>query len=156
MHHPMEFPRPIDRRDLLKRAGMGLGTLGLADLLASDAISLSPTPGVFGGDQTKQPHFPGRAKRIIHFFLNGGPSHVDTFDPKPALHKHAGKPVPNNLTTERKTGAAFPSPFTFRRYGESGIEVSEIFQKTAAHIDEIAVIRSMYAQVPIMNLPSCS
>ncbi len=148
MHHPMEFPRPIDRRDLLKRAGMGLGTLGLADLLASDAISFSPTPGVFGGDQTKQPHFPGRAKRIIHFFLNGGPSHVDTFDPKPALHKHAGKPVPNNLTTERKTGAAFPSPFTFRRYGESGIEVSEIFQKTAAHIDEIAVIRSMYAQVP--------
>ena len=96
----------------------------------------------------RNPHFPGRAKRVIHFFLNGGPSHVDTFDPKPALQKYAGQPVPTNLTTERKTGAAFPSPFSFQRYGESGIEVSELFAKTAEHIDNIAVIRSMYAQVP--------
>ncbi|MFM8324323.1 MAG: DUF1501 domain-containing protein, partial [Pirellulaceae bacterium] len=96
----------------------------------------------------KSPHFPGRAKRIVHFFLNGGPSHVDTFDPKPALATYAGKPVPTHRTTERKTGAAFPSPFRFHRYGESGIEVSEIFSKTAQHIDSIAVIRSMYAQVP--------
>ena len=96
----------------------------------------------------RNPHFPGRAKRVIHFFLNGGPSHVDTFDPKPALQKYAGQPMPTNLTTERKTGAAFPSPFSFKRYGQSGIEVSELFAKTAEHIDNIAVVRSMHAQVP--------
>jgi hypothetical protein len=73
---------------------------------------------------------------------------VDTFDPKPALLKHAGKALPQTLLTERKTGAAFPSPFKFERYGQSGIEVSELFAKTAQHIDDIAVIRSMQAQVP--------
>jgi hypothetical protein len=80
--------------------------------------------------------------------MNGGPSHVDTFDPKPALTAHAGKPVPTNLPTERKTGAAFASPFRFQKYGRSGIEVSELFEKTAAHIDDICVIRSMHADVP--------
>jgi hypothetical protein len=73
---------------------------------------------------------------------------VDTFDPKPVLLKYAGKPVPSHRITERKTGAAFPSPFQFQRYGQSGIEVSELFAKTAQHIDDIAVIRSMQAQVP--------
>ena len=91
----------------------------------------------------KAPHFPGKAKRVIHFFLNGGPSHVDTFDPKPALAKYAGKPLPETLRTERKTGGAFPSPFKFQKYGQSGIEVSELFAETARHIDDIAVIRSM-------------
>jgi len=137
---------PLSRRDFLSRSGMGLGSLGLAGLLsgngsaagASEASSLA----------TKQPHFPGKAKRVIHFFCNGGPSHVDTFDPKPALTKYAGQPVPINLLTERRTGAALPSPFKFQKYGESGIEVSEIFAKTAEHIDDIAVIRSMQAQVP--------
>ena len=82
-------------------------------------------------------------------FLNGGPSHVDTFDPKPALAKYAGKDLPmENLRTERKTGAAFPSPFKFQKYGQSGIEVSELFQHTAQHIDDMAVIRSMHADVP--------
>ena len=80
--------------------------------------------------------------------MNGGPSHVDTFDPKPMLAKHHGKPVPTNLPTERKTGAAFRSPYRFRKYGQSGIEVSEIFAHTAEMIDEICVIRSMHADVP--------
>jgi len=109
---------------------MGMAALGLADLHAAKS------------------HFAPKAKRVIHFFLNGGPSHVDTFDPKPALAKYAGKPVPSHRITERKTGAAFPSPFKFQRYGQSGIEVSELFAKTAEHIDDIAVIRSMQAQVP--------
>jgi hypothetical protein len=108
-----------------------MAMLGLGDVMAAS-----------------KPHFAPKAKRVIHFFLNGGPSHVDTFDPKPALAKYAGKPVPSHRITERKTGAAFPSPFKFRRYGQSGIEVSELFEKTAAHIDDIAVIRSMQAQVP--------
>uniref|UniRef100_A0A7C4QWK6 DUF1501 domain-containing protein n=1 Tax=Schlesneria paludicola TaxID=360056 RepID=A0A7C4QWK6_9PLAN len=133
------------RRELLCRSGMGLGALGLACLFgdeqAAGASGVNPLA-------VKQPHFPSKARRVVHFFCNGGPSHVDTFDPKPALHKYAGQPVPNTLRTERKTGAAFPSPFRFAKYGESGIEVSEIFAKTAQHIDRIAVIRSMFAQVP--------
>lgn len=127
---------PLNRRDFLRRSGMGMAMLGLADLQAS-ASSLA-----------SRPHFAPRAKRVIHFFLNGGPSHVDTFDPKPALARHEGQALPKTFITERKTGAAFPSPFKFQRYGKSGIEVSELFAKTAAHIDDIAVIRSMQAQVP--------
>jgi hypothetical protein len=131
------------RREMLKRCGMGFAALGLADLLpeTSSAASTPLTP--------RQPHFPGKAKRVIHLFMNGGPSHVDTFDPKPALAKYAGKPLPTeNLRTERKTGAAFPSPFKFQKYGQSGIEVSELFANTAKCIDDIAVIRSMRADVP--------
>lgn len=123
---------PLNRRDFLTRSGMGLAMLGLADVQAG----------------ASRPHFAPKAKRVIHFFLNGGPSHVDTFDPKPALTKYEGKALPSHRITERKTGAAFPSPFKFQRYGQSGIEVSEIFAKTAEHIDDIAVIRSMQAQVP--------
>ena len=131
----------IDRRAMLSRTGLGLGSLGLASLLGNESEAASL--GAAGG-----PHHAPKAKRVIHFFLNGGPSHVDTFDHKVALEKYAGQPAPINLTTERKTGAAFPSPFKFQKYGESGLEVSEIFAKTAAHIDDIAVINSMYAQVP--------
>ena len=81
--------------------------------------------------------------------MNGGPSQVDTFDPKPLLDRYHGKPLPaSNLRTERKTGAAMRSPFSFRRFGESGIPVSEIFEKTAAHIDDMCVVRSMHADVP--------
>ena len=81
----------------------------------------------------RAPHFPAKAKHVIHIYLNGGPSQVDTFDPKPLLKKYEGKTLPQgNLTTERKTGAALPSPFRFQKYGQSGIEVSEIFARTAA------------------------
>lgn len=138
-----ESPFSINRRDILRRSALGFGALGLAGVLGDDGLSAAENPL-----QPQRSHFPGKAKRVIHFFLNGGPSHVDTFDPKPALTKYDGKPLATNLTTERKTGAAFASPFEFKRYGESGIEVSELFSKTAEHIDDIAVIRSMYAQVP--------
>ena len=127
-----------------------MGMLGLAGVLA-DANELVAAPSGIDGTSPlspRVPHYAGRAKRVIHFFCNGGPSHVDTFDHKPMLATYAGKSPPQTLTTERKTGAAFPSPFKFRKYGQSGIEVSEIFSKTAQHIDDIAVIRSMYAQVP--------
>ncbi|MEO6786778.1 MAG: DUF1501 domain-containing protein, partial [Chthoniobacteraceae bacterium] len=130
---------PLTRREFLRRSGTGFGMLGLAGLLG---------PQTANANAARSPHFAPKAKRVIHFFLNGGPSHVDTFDPKPALLKYAGKPLPQTLLTERKTGAAFPSPFKFERYGQSGIEVSELFAKTAQHMDDIAVIRSMQAQVP--------
>jgi hypothetical protein len=93
-------------------------------------------------------HFEAKAKRVIHIFLNGGASHVDTFDPKPALDQWDGKEIPSHLPTERKTGAAMRSPFKFQKYGQSGIEVSEIFAKTAQHVDDMCIIRSMHADVP--------
>jgi hypothetical protein len=143
---------PLDiltRRELLARAGMGMASLGLAGLLASetDAAPLSADRAV-SPLAPRKPHFPGKAKRVIHLFMNGGPSHVDTFDPKPALTKWAGKPLPRNLRTERRTGAAFPSPFTFARYGKNGLEISDIFPHLARCADELCVIRSMHADVP--------
>jgi uncharacterized protein DUF1501 len=135
----------LDRREMLMRAGTGLGLLGLSGLLANQDLRGADSSGPLA---PKQPHFAAQAKRVIHFFCNGGPSHVDTFDPKPALAKHAGQPLPETLRTERKTGTAFPSPFKFHKYGQSGLEISEIFDRTAQHADSIAVIRSMFAQVP--------
>ncbi len=148
--HTLVTPQPFSRRSLLARSAMGLGSLALAGVLQDDQrLALAEVDQVASDPlAVRAPHFPGKAKRVIHFFLNGGPSHVDTFDPKPALQKYAGKNIPQTLTTERKTGAAFPSPFKFQRYGQSGIEVSELFARTAEHIDDIAVVRSMYAQVP--------
>lgn len=145
MHH-----WPCSRRDFLRRSGTGLGLLGLASLLGEpNAANAAEAGGYRNPLSPRPPHFPARAKRVIHLFMNGGPSHLDTFDPKPALAKYAGQPLPMpNLQTERKTGAAFPSPFKFQKYGQSGIEVSELFHHTAQHIDDIAVIRSMHADVP--------
>ncbi|XZE33043.1 DUF1501 domain-containing protein [Pirellulaceae bacterium SH501] len=136
------------RRDILTRSGMGMGMLGLASLLSPNASHADSSSSGSNPLEPKQPHFAPKAKRVVHFFLNGGPSHVDTFDPKPMLEKYAGKPLPQSYLTERKTGGALPSPFRFTKHGESGLEISELFAKTAAHADDIAVIRSMYAQVP--------
>ncbi len=141
---------PPSRREFLARCGMGMGSLGLASVLG-DARVLASAAEI---DSTnpwipRAPHFKAKARRVVHFFLNGGPSHVDTFDPKPALARYAGQPLPcEYLRTERRTGAAFPSPFRFERHGQSGLEISELFARTAMHADDIAVIRSMYAHAP--------
>ena len=101
---------------------LGMASPVVAAISAGPINPLSPKP----------PQFPGKAKRVIHLFMNGGPSQVDTFDPKPMLDKYAGKPLPMEyLPTERKTGAALPSPFKFKKYGKSGIEVSELFPHVA-------------------------
>jgi hypothetical protein len=143
---------PLTRRELLRRSGMGMGMLALAGLFADDGSLVSSAQAATGYANPLAPraaHFPGTARRVIHLFMNGGPSHVDTFDPKPALTRHHGRNLPApNLRTERKTGAAFGSPFRFQPYGQSGIEASEIFHHTAQHIDDMAVIRSMHADVP--------
>lgn len=138
----------LSRRNMLQQSGMGLGALGLAGLLQLDAKAGNASEADSGSLNVRETHFPARAKHVIHFFLNGGPSHVDTFDPKPMLQRYAGKTLDNTLTTERKTGAAFPSPFKFQKYGESGLEISDIFSRTARFADDIAVVRSMYAAVP--------
>jgi hypothetical protein len=136
----------LTRREFLNRCGLGFGALGLATLLGpfarTEAATLD-TPLA-----PKAPHFPGKAKRIIHLFANGGPSHVDTFDPKPELTKWHGKKLPLELKTERNTGTAFGSPFKFKPYGQCGLEVSELFPHVAESADELCVIRSMHADVP--------
>lgn len=151
-HRPFELEHlALTRREFLNRCGMGMGAAGLAGLLGGTlpATTARAEEGYASPLAVKQPHFKARAKRVIHIFANGGPSHVDTFDPKPSLQKHAGKLLPmSNLATERKTGAAFASPFKFKRYGQSGIEVSELFSNVAESVDDIAVIRSMHADVP--------
>jgi hypothetical protein len=126
---------------------MGLGMLGLAGVLADDRALAGTADSPLS---PKRPHFAGKAKRVVHLFMNGGPSHVDTFDPKPLLDNYHGKPLSSpNLRTERKTAGALRSPFAFRRYGKSGIEVSELFARTAAeHIDDMCIVRSMHADVP--------
>lgn len=144
---------PLPRRDLLRMMGAGLGTLGLAGVLGTEGLlggrvlagpddradPLAPKPG----------HFRPRAKRLIHLFMNGGPSHVDTFDPKPSLTKYAGqRPAAVNLSTERKTFNLFPSPFAFKPRGKSGIEISDLFPKVSECADDLCVIRSMHTDIP--------
>ncbi|MFM7076257.1 MAG: DUF1501 domain-containing protein [Planctomycetaceae bacterium] len=145
---PPARPLALPRRDLLARGGLGMGLLGLAGVLGDSGAAVRAPDPLLEPLAPKAPHFRARATRVVHVFLNGGPSQVDTFDPKPALARHADAPAPRNLTTERKTGAPLPSPFAFARHGESGLEISEIFPRIAAHADRLAVIRSMHAQVP--------
>jgi hypothetical protein len=135
----------LSRREMLRRCGMGMGAVAIADLLrtvntsqAAEAAGASFGPPL----APKQPHFPAKTKRVIHLFMNGGPSHLDTFDPKPLLARYAGKPLPVTYRTERKTGAALPSPFAFQKRGQSGIEVSELFPHVAASVDRLCVITS--------------
>src|ERR1044072_9974372 len=127
----------LTRREFLNRCGMGMGALGFASMLGGLNFLNAAEPAFVNPLAPKQPHFPARAKRIIHIFANGGASHVDTFDPKPSLEKYHGKEIPLQLRTERKTGAAFKSPYKFQKYGKSGIEVSEIFPNVAESIDDM-------------------
>jgi len=138
---------PTSRRQWLRQMGTGLGWLALPGLL---------TTGAMGDDRStdplapRQPHFSPRAKRLVHIYLNGGPSQVDTWDPKPELDRWHGQQLPmSNLTTERETGTALASPFKFAQYGQSGLWCSEMFEKTfSQHADRICVVRSMVANTP--------
>lgn len=139
----------MTRRDMLRRVGTGLGSIGLAGILgtpAARAVEATADPLA-----PRAPHFAPKAKRIIHLFMNGGPSHVDTFDPKPSLAKYHGqRPASlNSINTMRNgTSTLMQSPFKFSRHGKSGIEVSEIYPEIAQCIDDICVIRSMHTNNP--------
>jgi len=146
MSHSDHHPLPITRREALARTGMGLGWLGAASLLQQESASAGSV--VASSMAPRPPHFPARARAVIHIFANGGPSHLDTFDRKVTLEQYAGREIPNKLATERRTGAALPSPFAFTRYGESGLEVSDLFPHVARHADRLLVVRSMHADVP--------
>jgi hypothetical protein len=124
------------RRHLLRRSACGFGLMGLASLMAASEDPLHPKPS----------HFPARARRIIFLFMHGGPSHLDTFDPKPRLTQDHGKPLPfkRPLTfAEGSTGNLLKSPWQFRRHGQSGIPISELFPEVARHADELCILRSM-------------
>jgi hypothetical protein len=132
--------RPQDisysRREFLARCGLGLGALGLAQLLSADSFALSD------GSRSKPLQFPAKAKRVIHIFAQGAPSQVDTWDPKPALAQYEDRSLPD------LRGVAMPSPFKFRKCGKSGIEVSDVFRALGEHVDDMALIRSMYTDIP--------
>jgi Protein of unknown function (DUF1501) len=136
----------LTRRQFLSRVGMGLGALGLVSVIDPLAVfagpDTSPLPGA-GNNLLlpRAPHFPAKAKAVIHIFAQGAPSHIDTWDPKPALSALNGKTLPGG-------GVAMGSPFTFNKMGSSGLEVSEVFAKTGAHADDLAVIRSMWTDIP--------
>jgi hypothetical protein len=141
---PFVNPAPQSRRAFLRNVGTGVGMLGLANVLAADTPSRPASPLA-----PKAPHFTPRAKRIIHVFMNGGPSQVDTFDPKPALARwHGQRPPASALRTERATAGLMQSPFRFDKCGQSGLEISEIFPHLQGCADDLCVIRSMHTNVP--------
>jgi hypothetical protein len=146
MTHANHHLLSLTRREALARTGMGLGWLGAASLLEQESASAGSV--VATSMAPRPPHFPARARAVIHIFANGGPSHLDTFDRKVALEQYAGREIPNKLATERRTGAALPSPFAFTRHGESGLEMSDLFPHVARHADRLLVVRSMHADVP--------
>jgi hypothetical protein len=134
--------RPLSRRYLLRRAACGFGLVGLASLLAEGSLAQELANPL----APKKPHFPPRAKRVIFLFMAGGPSHVDTFDPKPLLTRDHGKPLPfkRPLTfAPGEVGNLFKSPWEFRKHGQSGIEVSELFPNVARFVDDLCIIRSV-------------
>lgn len=125
----------LSRRQMLRKAGAGFGMLPLAGLLQDQA----------GAAQAIGPHYLARAKRVVFLFMNGAPSHVDTFDPKPKLADVEGQ-QPEGMKT--KGNGYMPSPFRFAPRGESGVVMSELFPKLASHADDMCVLRSMYTDTP--------
>ncbi len=139
------------RREMLRTIGGGFGSLGLAGVLAqqADADAGGSRDRAANPLAPRAPHYPARARRVIFLFMNGGPSHVDTFDPKPELSKHNGEAPPPSLNKGRGAGRLLMgSPFKFAKHGKSGIEVSELFPEVAACVDDLCVVRSMATDIP--------
>ncbi len=144
MRHPLSEP-VWTRREWLGRMGGGFGALGLAGVLAQDVRAATATNPL----ASKAPHFTPKARRVIFLFMNGGPSHVDTFDPKPMLSKHDGEKPPTSLKLNRNAGGTLMrSPFSFAKYGQCGMEVSELYPELATCVDDLCVIRSMHTDIP--------
>src|SRR6059036_2131669 len=142
-------PHPTTRRDALCRIGNGFGMLAFASLVGESIVRAAGPLDQEGGLDARKLDHPARAKRVIFLFMNGGLSQVDSFDPKPMLDKYHGQPLPGGtIATERKTGALMRSPFTFNKYGQSGMEVSELFPHVGGCADDICFIRSMYTDIP--------
>ena len=151
MTRPHKSRTPITRRDALCRIGNGFGMLAFANLVG-ESIARAAGPEVFGRGGAlgaRKLDHPARAKHVIFLFMNGGLSQVDSFDPKPMLDKYHGQPLPGgSIATERRTGALMRSPFTFKKYGQCGMDVSELFPHVGECADDICWIRSVYTDIP--------
>ncbi len=134
----------LTRRQFLNRACMGFGALGLAAMFGEGMLLNETKAAEAGADSLlpRAPHFPAKAKHVVHIFAQGAPSHVDTWDPKPALAQYHGKSIPGS------DGVAMASPFKFSKRGKSGIEVSEVFPKLGDMVDDLCVVRSCYTDIP--------
>ncbi|WP_419193127.1 DUF1501 domain-containing protein [Kolteria novifilia] len=138
------------RRQMLHQLGAGFGSLGLANVLANAGLLSHAQAETASPLAPKKPHFPSKVKHVIQLFMPGGPSHVDTFDHKPMIAKHAGerpKIVDRRSLRNTKNGL-MPSPFAFIRHGECGKWVSEIFPNVAKCVDDICFIHSMHTDIP--------
>ncbi|HIK90850.1 MAG TPA: DUF1501 domain-containing protein, partial [Planctomycetes bacterium] len=142
------------RRELLRHSGCGLGALAFAGMMAESGEARATLRDSSASPlSASQPHSPAKAKRIIHLFMNGGPSQIDTFDPKHNLHALNGQPLPDSVkdalqpTQRKRVGNIFASPFPFSRYGNSGLEISSLYPHVARHADDLCVIRSMQGEV---------
>jgi uncharacterized protein DUF1501 len=133
----------LSRRRAIQSLCGGLGSVGLSALLG-EKPALAASVGRYAG-----PKLPAKAKQVIFLFMAGGPSQIDTFDPKPNLLKYQGqRPDAVNLRTERQTGGLLPSPFAFKKHGQNGVDVSELLPQLSTVIDDVCVIRSMYTFNP--------
>ncbi len=141
-------PLPQDRRAFLRQAGGGFGAVALAALLADEQLAAAAPAS--DSLAPKQPHFKPRAKSVLFLYMDGGPSQVDTFDPKPRLNREHGQPFGMKMepTQFNNNGNTFGSPWKFQQHGESGIPVSELFPHVAGHVDKLTVIRSMTSEFP--------
>src|SRR5436309_1967604 len=137
MNHSFRALLPT-RRQMLQRAGAGFGSLALAALLADESRAATSVANPLAA---REPHFEPRARRVIFLFMPGGPSQVDTFDPKPQLTKQHGKPSPKLYLGQKRNLLA--SPWKFQKYGKSGLEVSELFPHIASQVDRLCVLRGM-------------
>jgi hypothetical protein len=138
--------QPITRRTMLQRCAGGFGYLAFQAMLAKEQAKAA----VVNPLAPKDPHFPARAKRIVFLFMKGGPSHVDTFDPKPLLQRDDGKPYPFEQPRIQfaATGKLLKSPWSFKQYGQSGLPVSELFPNVAQCVDDLCIVRSVYGTNP--------
>lgn len=143
LHKPTR--NPMTRREALKKMGCGFGYMSLASLVGQSLARAQSSPDRASWMITDKP----KAKHVIFLFMNGGLSQVDSFDPKPMLEKYNGQPMPGGaLQHERKTGNLMKSPFSFKKYGQSGIEVSEIFPHLGQCVDDMCIVRSVYTEIP--------
>ena len=141
------------RREFLWEVGGGFAGLALIDLLSSDGLLATSAAAAQNYDAQnplaeRAPHFPAKAKRVVFLFMNGGPSHVDTFDPKPELDRHHGRKYSGDAkvgSNGRPIGHLMKSPFPFKQHGQSGLPISSLFPHTSKHADDLCVIRSMHS-----------
>ncbi|MEO8097013.1 MAG: DUF1501 domain-containing protein [Acidobacteriota bacterium] len=152
---PHKGRNPVSRREALRRVGNGFGMMALAGMLGRSLATAGEVVTSEGTVGAAHLDYPQRVKRVIFLFMNGGMSQVDTFDPKPALEKYDGQPFPGGtVKTERRTGELMKSPFSFKKYGQCGMDVSELWPKLGEVADDIAWVRSVYTDIP-NHEPSC-